>query len=135
MTLVEKSYCVNPTSKSSHLNTMYQLHNFFLGSKDGNEKFQDQLNTATGIVAQASSNGNNVMFEDNANEKKHYPDYSTIPHFPNLQEMAKASDGGRNGPEEISLTERNVKTIESGNAVTEEVVLNASRLQVESETA
>lgn len=110
-----------------------------LGSKDGNEQFQNRLATATGIVAQASAVGNNDTFDDNPNEPgkvhaRHYPDYSTIPHLPNLQEMA-SSGGGRNGTEEISLNERSVKTIESGNAVSEEVVLNASRLQVESETA
>ena len=111
----------------------------FSGSKDGNEPFQNRLTTATGIVAQASSKGINDTFEDNTNEKgdvhvRHYPDYSTIPHFPNLQEMA-TSGGGKTVTEEISLNERNVKTIDSGNAVSEEVVLNASRLQVESETA
>ena len=90
-------------------------------------------------MAQASSTGNNEVFDDNLNERgegqtRHYPDYSTIPHFPKLQELA-ASGSDRNGTEEIRLNERNINTIGSGNAVADEVVLNASRLQVESETA
>ena len=87
-------------------------------------------------MAQASSVSNNGIFDDNTRNEaqaRHYPDYSTIPHFPNLQEQA--TGGERNGSEEIRLTERNMNTIDSGNAVSEEVVLNASRLQVESERA
>ena len=97
--------------------------------------FQTRLATATGIVAQASSMDNNDIFDDNAKDARHYPDYNTIPHLPNLPELARAGSGGRNGIEEISLNDRNVKTIDGNNAVNEEVVLNASRLQVESETA
>ena len=83
--------------------------------------------------------GDTGGFDNNQNgrgeaQARHYPDYSTIPHFPNLQELA-TSGSDRNGTEEIRLNERNINTIDSGNAVTDEVVLNASRLQVESETA
>ena len=83
--------------------------------------------------------GNPGAFDDNQNDRgeahpRHYPDYSTIPHFPNLQEL-QTSGSDRNGAEEIRLSERNINTIDSGNSVTDEVVLNASRLQVESETA
>jgi hypothetical protein len=109
------------------------------GSKDGDDLFQNRLATAGGIVAQASSGANNDGYDENPNgrgeaQTRHYPDYSTIPHFPNLQELSN-SGGDRNGTEEIRLNERNINTIDSGNAVTDEVVLNASRLQVESETA
>ena len=115
---------------------LFNLIFVFLEPRDGNEQYQNRLTTATGIVAQASSTGNNASFEDASNDvqARHYPDYSTIPHFPNLKELAASSDD-RNGTEEISLKERNVTTVDSGNAITEEVVLNASRLQVESETA
>ena len=111
----------------------------FLGSRDDEEPFQNRLATAGGIVAQASSVSNNGNFDNNPNgigdaQARHYPDYSTIPQFPKLQELA-TTGGERNGSEEIRLTERNINTIDSGNAVSEEVVLNASRLQVESETA
>ena len=90
-------------------------------------------------MAQASSTSNNGVLDDNSNgrgeaQARHYPDYSTIPHFPNLQELA-TTGGDRKGSEEIRLNERNMNTMDSGNAISEEVVLNASRLQVESETA
>ena len=84
-------------------------------------------------MAQASATENNDIFDENSTGK-HYPDYNTIPHLPNLQELA-AAGGGRNGIEEISLNDQNVKTIDGNKVVSEEIVLNASRLQVESETA
>ena len=84
-------------------------------------------------MAQASAKENDDIFDENST-RKHYPDYNTIPHLPNLQELA-AAGGGRNGIEEISLNDQSVKTIDGNKAVSEEIVLNASRLQVESETA
>ena len=79
------------------------------------------------------------------NKLRHYPDYSTIPHLPNLQDMV--SERGENSivgaPDSVSGKISDLDTLndshQSGTLHAAlppgEVVLNASRLKVESEIA
>ena len=84
--------------------------------------------------------------EDQVNKLSHYPDYSTIPHLPNLQDMV--SERGENSitgiaggsiSGKISDQDTLNDSHQSGTITeirpTREVVLNASRLKVESEIA
>ena len=75
---------------------------------------------ASAVVAQVSSNN-----EEGVNKLRHYPDYSTIPHLPNLKDLATQDSESKKDMETLNESLK-------GNA---EVVLNASKLQVESEIA
>ena len=77
----------------------------------------------------------------------HYPDYSTVPHLPNLQDMVGSEKGSVVVAGSVvsagKLTDVDTLLNESQRSqeliavppATGEVVLNASRLKVESETA
>ena len=116
---------------------IYFIHCNALGSKDGDEHFRNRLASATGIVAQASAMESNTSNKIGNGDGQDYPDYSTIPHLPNLQELASTEGGvALAGEEKTRLSDQTTKTVEhSTTAIEEGVVLNASHLQVESEIA
>ena len=77
---------------------------------------------------------------EQVNKLSHYPDYSTIPHLPNLQDMV--SERGENsitgiagGTDQDTLNDSHQSGAIAAIRPPGEVVLNASRLKVESEIA